>query len=84
MQLRESERNRACDGYTVVVRPNVRGRFVATVRVEDCAILFSGIVQDGEVHREIASQLRLAAKCGFTSDMNVAARRRMFKDSKRV
>lgn len=79
MKLRTSEILRECNGLTVVVRPNSAGVFVATVSIWDDTIIFSHIVKDGEVGKEIASQLRMIDKCSSRYPMASSSRSRNFK-----
>lgn len=76
MKLRQSEINRACDGYTIAVRPQRGGVMVATVWIETGKIVWSQIVKNGEVQTEIREQLRTLDKLGGGGNMASRSRHR--------
>lgn len=80
IKLRQSEIDRACEGYTIVTRPQSGGGvMVATVWVKTKEILWSHIVKNGEVHYEIHSQLRMLDKMGGGWPMASKSRHRGWK-----
>lgn len=79
IKLRQSEINRACNGWTVVTRPQSRGGvMVTTIHVETGQVWASNVVKSGEVHNEIRQQLRMLDKCGgMAGSMGDKARHRI-------
>ena len=77
IKLRQSEIDRACNGWTVVVRPQSGdGVMVSTVNVNDGTVWTSSIVKNGEVQSEIRQQLRMMDKLGFDIPMADKSRHR--------
>lgn len=76
MKLRQSEINRACNGWTVVVRPNKGGVMVAIVNTESGMIWSQSVVKNGEIQSEIRQQLRMMDKLGFDIPMADRSRHR--------
>jgi len=65
IKLRQSEIDRACNGWTVVTRPQSgKGVMVTTIHVKTGQVWESNVVKSGEVHNEIWRQLRMLDKCG--------------------
>lgn len=77
IKLRQSEIDRACNGWTVITRPqNDGGVMVSTINIHDQSIWMTNIVRNGNVHDEIRGQLRMMDKCGFDVPMADHARHR--------
>ena len=79
IKLRQSEIDRACNGWTVVVRPQSGGGvMVSTVNIEDGRVWADAgtIVKNGEVQSEIRQQLRMLDKLGFDIPMANKSRHR--------
>jgi hypothetical protein len=75
IRLRQSEIDRADNGWTVVVRPQSGGGvMVATIHIPSNKTWEISIVKNGEVQTEIRLQLRMMHKCGW--DLNMADRSR--------
>jgi hypothetical protein len=80
IKLRQSEIDRACEGYTIITRPQSGGGvMVATVWVETKKIVFSEIVRNGEIQTEIRQQLRMLDKLGGCWPMANKSRHRTGK-----
>jgi hypothetical protein len=77
MKLRQSEIDRACNGWTVVVRPqSTGGVMVMTVHVESGIVWDCALVKNGEIQTEIRQQLRMMDKCGYDIPMADRSRHR--------
>jgi hypothetical protein len=77
IKLRQSEIDRACNGWTVVVRPQSKdGVMVSTINVNDGTVWSTCIVKNGEIQSEIRQQLRMLDKCGHDNPMAEKSRHR--------